>query len=285
VSGRNLRIRMTTTPLAYVAAFAGLVGAHSQARLVSDVATIRAGEPFTVGLHITLDAGWRTPWKNAGDVGNGLIATWTLPAGFTADSFAYPIPERIANPPVTSYGYFNEVVILATVTPPKDLVPGRSVELRLAADYVICGHTCIPISAERTLELPVHDGPATPSGEASLIARFAARLPVQNVQWTTRAARTESGFTLAVRPPPNWEGSLNGAYFFPADPKLLDHAAPQQVERTADGEYRVALTRSAFLNEKPKRIEGILVLPEGSAFDVNGQRGLVINAALLDVSS
>ncbi|HEU4559373.1 MAG TPA: protein-disulfide reductase DsbD domain-containing protein [Longimicrobium sp.] len=253
---------------------------HSQARLVSDVASVRAGEPFTVGLHVTLDEGWRTPWKNAGDVGNGLIATWSLPSGFSADSFAYPVPERISNPPVASYGYHDEVVILATITPPAGLEAGRSVRLGLSADFVLCGHTCIPAHVERSLELPVRDAPPTPSGGAALIRRYAGRLPVKHPQWTTRAARTDSGFVVGVAPPAGWKGSLAGAWFFPAAPALLDHAAGQPLGRTAAGEYRVRLTGSAYLRGEPERIEGVLVLPDGNAFDAAGHRGLVVSAAV-----
>jgi thiol:disulfide interchange protein DsbD len=251
---------------------------RSEVRLVSDVASIRPGEPFTAGLHVTLHQGWRTPWKNAGDVGNGLIATWSLPDGFSADSFAYPVPERISGPAVASYGYHDEVVILATITPPAGLQAGPSVRLRLSADFVVCGHTCIPAHAERTLELPVRDAPPAPSGDAALIRRYAGRVPVEHARWTTRAARTGGGFVVGVAPPADWKGSLGGAYFFPADPSLLDHAAAQPVGRTAAGEYRVRLTGSAYLPGEPKRIEGVLVLPAGGAFDAAGHRGLVVSA-------
>jgi thiol:disulfide interchange protein DsbD len=255
---------------------------RSEVRLVSDVASVRPGEPFTVGLHVSLEHGWRTPWKNAGDVGSALVASWKLPGGFVADSFAYPIPERITGPRVASYGYNDEVVFLATVTPSADIEAGRAVRLRLSYDFVACGSTCIPVSAERSLELPVRDAPPTPSGDAALIRRYADRLPVEHAQWTTRAARTDRGLILGVAPPADWEGSLSGAYFFPADRGLLDHAADQPVGRTTDGEYRVRLTESAYLAAEPDRIEGILVLPDGAAFDAEGHRGLIVSAGVAD---
>ena len=247
---------------------------------MSDVASVRPGEPFTVGLHVALEDGWRTPWKNAGDVGSALVASWKLPSGFIADSFAYPIPERFPHPPVASYGYADEVVFLATVTPAADIEAGRSVRLSLSADFVICGSTCIPVSAERSLELPVRHAPSAPSADAPLIRRYADRLPVERAQWITRAARTDRGFILGVAPPADWEGSLNGAYFFPADRELLDHAADQPVGRTADGEYRVRLTESGYLPARPEQIEGILVLPDGAALDAAGHRGLIVRAAV-----
>ncbi|HEV2147700.1 MAG TPA: hypothetical protein VGR37_09890, partial [Longimicrobiaceae bacterium] len=136
--------------------------------------------------------------------------------------------------------------------------------------------------AERSLDLPVRDAPPTASGDAALIRRYADRLPVEHAQWTARAARTDRGFVLGLTPPEGWEGSLGGAYFFPADPVLLDHAADQPVGRTAAGEYRVRLTQSAYLPGEPERIEGILVLPDGGSLDAAGHRGLVVSAAVAD---
>lgn len=253
---------------------------HSAATLVSDVASIRAGEPFTVGLHITLADGWRTPWRNAGDVGNGLLAAWQLPAGFRADSFAYPIPERIEHPPVASYGYTGAVVILARIHPPAELEAGRSVRLALTADYVICGHTCIPVRAEPSIELPTGDAPPRPSAHAALIRRHADRVPVTLPEWSVRAARTDGGFVIGITPPADWDGSFAGAYFFPTDPALLRHAAGQPVERTAAGEYRMHLTASPYLQGEPKRLEGVLVLPH--SFDARGRRGIAVSSELID---
>jgi thiol:disulfide interchange protein DsbD len=211
-----------------------------------------------------------------------LLATWTLPSGFTADSFSYPTPERIPGPRVVSYGYRDEVVFLATITPPANFETGRVVQISVTADFVVCGHTCIPAHAVRSLELPVRDAPPAASDDAALIRRFADRLPVEDAQWRTRATRTDSGFVLGVAPPADWEGSLGGAYFFPSNPVLLDHAADQSVGRTAAGEYRVRLTESAYLPGEPERIEGVLVLPHGGAFDAAGHRGLVVSAAVAD---
>ena len=255
---------------------------RTEVRLVSDVATVRPGEPFTVGVHVALEDGWRTPWLNAGDVGNGMLATWTLPDGFRADSFAYPIPERFSDPPVASYGYTGEVVFVATVTPPAELEIGRPVRIGLTADLVVCGHTCVPVHADRFLELTVRDAQPTTSGDAALIRRHVDRLPVQTADWVMRAARTDRGFVLGVAPRVNRERAASAAYFFPTDPMLLDHAAEQRLTRTAAGEYRIELTESAYLAGDPTRIEGVLVFEDGNTSDAAARTGLVVSTAVED---
>jgi thiol:disulfide interchange protein/DsbC/DsbD-like thiol-disulfide interchange protein len=249
---------------------------YSEARLISDVTTIRPGEPFTVGLHIDLHPDWHTYWINAGDAGHGVIPRWDLPAGFTVDTLRYPRPERIPFPPLMSYGYKDEVVFLTTVTPPADLEPGSTARLVLDADWLVCEDVCIPASGQVTLELPVAAAAGPPSAEAGLIARFQAELPVALDEWRLRAARTADGFVLAAAPPAGWDGSLAGAYFFPLDMTTLTHTEFQEAG-DRDGELRLRLPVSEYLYEEPEILEGILTLPPGASFDGAGSRSLLVS--------
>lgn len=249
---------------------------HSEARLIAEAAAVTPGEPFTVGLHITLDEGWHTYWKNAGDAGNGVIIDWSLPEGFSVDSLRYPVPERIPYPPLMSYGYHDEVVMLATVTPPPDVAADR-VSLAAEADFLVCEEVCIPAHTRVSLELPVgpESGDPGASSDAPLIRRFRDRLPVSSGAWAVRAARTEDGFVLGARPPEGWEGELDGAYFFPESPVVLDHTVEQTLALVG-GELHVALTESPYLPDEPDEMRGILVLPEGRSVDRAGHRALEV---------
>ncbi len=250
---------------------------HSEAELISEVSAVRAGEPFTIGLLITLDEGWHTYWKNAGDAGNGVLMDWTLPEGFTVDSLRYPVPERIPYPPLMNYGYYDEVVLLATVTPPADLAAG-SVEFAAVADFLVCADVCIPATANVDLTLPVRAGTGAIAASASapLIRRFRGQMPIDGADWGARAARTEGGFVVSVTPPEGWSGAFNGAYFFPDDPITLSHVADQPAGLAGD-ELRLELTESEYLYGEPEVITGLLVLPEGQAFDEAGHRGIELS--------
>jgi thiol:disulfide interchange protein/DsbC/DsbD-like thiol-disulfide interchange protein len=246
---------------------------HSQARLVSDVASIQPGQPFTVGLHIALDPGWHTYWVNAGDAGHGVIARWELPDGFAIDSLHYPRPERIPFPPLMSYGYKDEVTLVATVTPPAGLAPGTTAKLVLDADWLVCEDVCIPATDRVSLELPVRAEAGSPSADAERVARARAELPVVRDDWSVRVARTEDGFVLGARPPEGWGGSLAGAYFFPLDMTTLTHTEYQDAGER-DGELRLRLPHSPYILDEPEVLEGILTLPPGVAFDDAGSRAL-----------
>ena len=238
---------------------------------------IQPGQPFTAGLHITLDEGWHTYWRNAGDAGNGASIRWDLPPGFTAESLRYPRPERIPYPPLLNYGYEDEVVLLTTITPPDDLEPGQTVSLNGRADFLVCEDICIPASAPISLDLPVRAGEPGASEAADLIRRYRAQLPVQTHEWAFRAARTDSGFVLGARPPAGWTGEFADTYFYPFDPTTLRHA-PTQEAGVREGELRLRLPQSEYLAETPDRLEGILVLPEGSSVEDGGRRAMVVSA-------
>jgi thiol:disulfide interchange protein/DsbC/DsbD-like thiol-disulfide interchange protein len=248
---------------------------HSSARLITDVESIQPGQPFTVGLQITLDPGWHTYWINAGDAGHGVLPTWDLPAGFAVDTFQYPRPERIPFPPLMSYGYKDEVVLLTTMIPPSDLATGSRVRIVLEADYLVCEDVCIPARDRVSLDLPVRAGAGSPSGDADLIARARLELPVHRDDWALRAARTEEGFLLGARPPEGWSGSLAGAYFFPLDMTTLTHTQFQEAG-DRDGELRLRLPVSEYLYQEPVVLEGILTLPPGPGFDGAGSRTLLV---------
>ncbi|HUG38862.1 MAG TPA: protein-disulfide reductase DsbD domain-containing protein, partial [Longimicrobiales bacterium] len=253
---------------------------HSEARLISEMAAVVPGEPFTLGIHVALDPGWHTYWKNAGDAGNGINAIWSLPEGFAMDSVEYPYPQRIPYPPLVNYGYYDEVVFLARGHAPATLRPGGTVRLDADLEFLVCEDVCIPAQARVSLELPVvaAAADARPSIDAALIARYRDRLPVRSDAWAVRAARTTDGFILAARSPEGWAGTLGGAHFFPLHPAALDHTAPQPAGLTADGEGRIRLTESPYLESGLERLDGILVLAEGSAFDVAGHRALEVSA-------
>ena len=252
---------------------------HSDVRLISETAALVPGEPFTLGIHITLDRGWHTYWKNAGDAGAALVARWSLPEGVVVDSLLHPWPERIPYPPLVNYGYNDEVVFLASGHTAGSLRPGDRARIAADLEFLVCEDICIPATARVAIEMPVvAEGAAPgPSEDARLIARYRERLPIRSAAWDIRAARTETGFVLGARPPEGWPGSLGGAYFFPADPAALDHAAPQPAGRSPDGEARLRLAASPYMEDAPARLEGLLVLPEGSAFDAAGHRALEVS--------
>src|SRR3981189_1526181 len=64
-----------------------------RAELLADVAAVKPGEPFWVGLRQTIRPKWHTYRKNPGESGLPTEIKWTLPEGVKADPIVWPAPH------------------------------------------------------------------------------------------------------------------------------------------------------------------------------------------------
>jgi thiol:disulfide interchange protein len=118
------------------------------------IGTTDFSQPFTIAVRFQIAPEWHLYWKNPGDAGLAPKAQWTLPEGFSVSDFQFLTPHKIATESAVDYGYDRELVLLATITPPKP--PTRnftSKDFTLKADltWLVCRESCIP--GDATLEL------------------------------------------------------------------------------------------------------------------------------------
>ena len=247
------------TALATSAAAAPPASKNVQVRLVSEVESIRPGEPFRVGLLLRMAPEWHTYWVNPGDSGLPTRLAWTLPDGFQAAPIEWPVPKSFSQGPVTSYGYEGEVLLPVVITPPPSLAPGTRVTLAARADWLECREACLPGRSELTVILPVRaDAPRPAAAWAASFQAARQRMPEAPEGWTFEARETPDRFVLVLRPPPG-SAPLREAYFFPAKGRVLDHAAPQRLTAGTGGSYRLELTPGAAAARPLGALQGVLV--------------------------
>ena len=232
---------------------------HVQAQLVSEVESIRPGQPFTVALQLRMDPEWHTYWKNPGDSGLPTRLTWTLPAGFQAGPIQWPYPGPFTQGPVTSYGYAGEVLLAVAITPPPSLAVGTSVTLAARADWLECREACLPGRRDLSLVLPVRSEAPRPSAQwAPAFAAARARLPEPATGWTFGVNEETGRIVLNLRPP-RTHGPIRGAYFFPDRGQVIDHAAPQDFTHVVAG-YRLEMTPAPNAPRPLGALEGVLLM-------------------------
>ncbi len=253
---------------------------HSEARLVSEVAWVQPGQPFTVALRLEMEEGWHSYWKNPGDSGQPTSIDWALPQGFTAGSFQWPYPHRIPFGPLVSYGYSDEVLLLTQITPPATLEPGTSVTLAGEARWLICADICLPARQDVRLTLPVRaEEPAPNEQWQPAITAAREKVPERLSGWEVRAVRSSGAYALKITPPAGREVvTLEGAYFFPAEKGVLAHSAPQPVSKAGEA-FLMALQQSEYAQAPADRLRGVLVVPEGQTWDAEGS----VRAMTIDV--
>ena len=247
-----------------------------RAELVADVATVKAGEPFWVGLRQTIRPKWHTYWKNPGESGLPTEIAWTLPAGAKADPIVWPTPILFDIGGVTNYGFKDEAMLLVRITPPADLA--GPLKLAAEANWLVCEDVCIPEEGKFELTLP--SGAAATSAPPAVRTLFDAarrRVPTES-PWPARYGVSKTGEpTLIVEAKGLKPDTISDVYFFPAEWGAVATMAKQTAGVTADG-IRIPLRKGEAKTAMPERLAGTLVLtektPDGTvkqAFDVSAR--------------
>ena len=237
---------------------------HVEAELVAERTAFVPGEPLVVALRLAMIPEWHTYWQNPGDSGEPTRLTWRLPAGFEASEIYWPYPRRLPAGPLLNYGYEREVLLLARITPPRDLASGTPVTLAAKATWLVCSKDhCIPEDGELALTLPVARESSEDPRWAKPIAASRASLPAPPgalAGWTLAASGEAGGATLALAPPSDL--ALRELQFFPFEQGKIEPAAAQTLVRTGDG-YRLKLASAAQPVGEFTRLSGVLVSAQG----------------------
>jgi thiol:disulfide interchange protein len=231
----------------------------AKVELLAEPAAIAPGEPFTVGIKLSMKEHWHTYWRNPGDSGEPTQVRWKLPRRFSAGDLQWPAPSLIRVGPAANFGYEGETILLARVTPPRDLKSGTTANLAADVAYLVCEKICIPGEASVSLSLPVSEAGASPPGNAVFDAAR-SKLP-QTSPWNATFSADAKAITLSLRSDALRGDTIRSATFFPHDNTLIDNAAPQ-VLRTEGQTTLVTIERSQIAKSMPPRIEGVLVLEE-----------------------
>lgn len=248
---------------------------HSDAELVSERSTVAIGGTTTVAVRLTLDPRWHTYWLNPGDAGLPLRVRWSLPDGVAVSALQFPTPKLTPQPPLMSYGYENEVFVLADVTVPASFT-GTTLTLTGKADWLACAEVCLPATGPVSLTLRVASPAADETRWAQAIVQTRAQVPVTLTGWTAHAWADSARYVLAlVRDVPALTTPFTLPYFFADSANLLDHAAAQQVTQVPDT-LVFALPRALNGTTTAAQLSGII----GTDIDAVSPRSFAVTATV-----
>lgn len=239
LKGRSARFPMSRAGLLIVLPALALSAAqaapvktdHTQAELISEVASVTPGEPFTVGLNLSPDPGWHTYWINPGDAGKPAQLRWDAPEGLDFGEIKFPAPGFVPFMTMMSYGY-NEPTLLLVDVAQTQPVSGESLVIKARASWLVCDdQVCIPERANLTLEIPVNDG-----DEAGIAAEdwrttafaHARALQAQETDWPATFRESGEGLVFEISTPLSLQDASN-LYLFPESAGMIDHTAQQEV--------------------------------------------------------
>lgn len=238
---------------------------HVTAELVSQRQGIAPGETIQVALRQQIQAGWHTYWRNSGDSGEATRIKWDLPPGWQVSGFTWPTPKRLPVGPLMNYGYQGEVLLPMALTAPANAKPGEQVMLRAKASFLVCAEICVPEDDDLSISLPVTPTPSPQDPKwgwpIDKVLAAAPKPAALNAVFQPRAG----GVALAVTGAPLKNADLAGAYFFPFESTVIDHAKPQAIERGPEGLTLTLAPGYAFQGGKqPTSLAGVLAVGDKS---------------------
>jgi len=253
--------------VALLCASSAAVRAQVSASLVPADASIHAGTPFTVALRLVHQPHWHSYWVNPG---TGLPTTlkWTLPQGWTAGGILWPAPALLTDTrgAAIGNGYDGDLLLPVTLTPPADLKPGTTVELRADAEWLMCQNECVPGSAKLTLGLPVSaESPQPDPVWGARIRAVLSQLPAADPSWTASAALGAKTATLTVQASASAASPAQtpeDLHFFSED-GVVASDLPQTVASDGKGGFVLTLPVSDDAPKNPQRLVGVLTSKQG----------------------
>lgn len=225
-----------------------------QATLVSEDESIQPGHPFWVAIRLNLKDHWHTYWKNPGDAGMPVSIEWSLPPGFEAASIHWPTPKRLEQNGSVGFGYEEEAVFLAQITPPASLEDAY-IDMTANVRWIACSDAfCVPGNADVSLSMPIGAHPPTQNKNwQHLFTKARALLPKKSVE-TFSALRLDDFIEVAI---PKGNKEFDQAYFFSEEKQSIDHKV-NAVLAASDkpGYYNLILKE----DKKAPALKGVLVL-------------------------
>ena len=260
-------LTLVGAPNALTAQSRGATGAedrtpHSEISLIAESSALRAGATTTVAFRVTMDDGWHTYWTNPGDAGLPLTAQWALPKGVTVSGLHFPTPHLLPQPPLMSFGYEREVLVLADVSVAADVPVGTAIALSADVDFLVCAEVCLPASATVALTSRVASLVSATRWAPSITAARAA-VPRSAVSWKTSAWRDSARIFVMIHASAE-QSALRAAYLIPDSTRILEHAEPQRMVAVGDS-VLLLLTAHKRLDDTVSRIRGVLLTDVNSA--------------------
>ena len=115
---------------------------NSSFEVIPEKNVIDAENEIFLIVRFNLEKDWHTYWVNPGDSGDPASFIWELPEGFNISEPIWPTPELIPYPPLTTFGYTNELKLLFKLFPPKQL--DEINKFSVISKWLVCADVCIP---------------------------------------------------------------------------------------------------------------------------------------------
>ena len=193
-----------------------------------------------------LEKNWHTYWKNPGDSGEPASFEWDLPEGFEISEAMWPTPELIPYPPLTTFGYTDQLELLFKLSLPEE-VKENSV-IAVSSKWLVCADVCIPQEGSVSFDL-FKANQAYPSQIDQLLSKIKQKIPLDNGKTITSKIE-EDRLVLNLE---ELGLDITDAYFFPFRKDVIDYSVNQKLKKNDE---EVSLSLAFMENTDVSLIKG-----------------------------
>ena len=248
--------------------------------LVSEVTTIVPGESFTVAFFLQHAPHHHSYYKFPGIVGVPTSITWDLPEGFTAGSLQWPTPEQVDMRGHGAYGYHEDTLLLATISPPAELAETSSVTLAGKVGYMCCSQeACTPGFQDLAITLQVGSEAVIDKDWKARIDQTRSLIPKALEGWEAEVTESGERFTLTLHAPK--ESTLpkvDDLYFFSWNGWTASNEP--HARNLKEGVYTFFMPKHPFPDEGAKRFQGVVRSESGWPGAAETLKGLWLDLPL-----
>ena len=222
------------------------VASNSSFEVIPERNVISNESEIFLVVRFNLDKDWHTYWINPGDSGDPASFNWDLPEGFNISEPIWPTPELIPYPPLTTFGYTNELKLLFKLSLPMQFDPIN--KFSVASKWLVCADVCIP--QEGKVNFILSKGSSNDfSIQNILISEVRSSIPKTLKQKVS--SKIESGIlTLNLS---DIGSDIKDAYFFPFEENVIDYSFNQKLEKNFD---EIKLNINLLKRNKAENLSG-----------------------------
>ena len=193
-----------------------------------------------------LEKNWHTYWKNPGDSGEPASFEWDLPEGFEISEAIWPTPELIPYPPLTTFGYTDQLELLFKLSLPEGVKENSVIEV--SSKWLVCADVCIPQEGSVSFDL-FKANQTYPSQIEQLLSKIKQKIPLDNGKTITSKIE-EDRLVLNLE---ELGLDITDAYFFPFRKDVIDYSVNQKLKKNDE---EVSLSLAFMENTDVSLIKG-----------------------------
>ena len=229
----------------------------TEVHLLLSADTARPGDTVMAGISLQMQPGWHSYWRNPGDSGLATKVKWNLPSSITAGEIQWPVPEKLSTPPLITYDYNGQAILLVLLKIAAD-APAGPMDIEAKVSWQECAEQCILGNTTVQSRLTVGNE-SKPSADAALIEAAKAKPPTINpkLNFSAHWEKDADSRPLVIE----WEAPDK-----PAEVDFYPYGGPKyevagETERLADKDGKVQIRKMVTKTgpDWPTHIDGLLI--------------------------